>query len=330
VKGFAQTLAIGIVVSLFTALFVTKFILNAFYAIGFDSEKLYGEQKPKEKYFNYVGHAPKFVIASLIVIAIGIVALFVNKANDGEALAYGLDFKGGTSTQITLPDTVTSDVSKDLETLVSSELGVVGEIVSVQESNSYIIKTTELSQEQAEILNRRLIKDYNIDPELITSESISGTVSGEMTSDAIKAVIIAIICMLFYIWVRFKNIGFASSAIIALLHDVLVVLMVYAVVKITVSGTFIACMLTILGYSINATIIIFDRIRENKKEKLKKDSLSDIVNASIGQTLSRSINTSLTTFIMVFALAIFGVESIKEFAIPLMAHLQCAGRSRFD
>jgi SecD/SecF fusion protein len=327
VKGFAQTLAIGIVVSLFTALFVTKFILNAFYAIGLDSEKFYGIQKPKVKYFNYVGNGPKFVIASLLVIAIGIGAMIMNKANDGESLAYGLDFKGGTSTQITLPDTVTSDISRDLETLVSSELGVVGEIVSIRDSNSYIIKTTELSQEQAETLNNRLIKDYSIDPELITSESISGTVSGEMTSDAIWAVLIATLCMLLYIWIRFKNIGFATSAIFALLHDVLIVLMVYAVFKITVSSTFIACMLTILGYSINATIIIFDRIRENIKEKLNKDTLMDIVNASIGQTISRSINTSLTTFIMVFALAILGVDSIKEFAIPLMAGIVCGAYS---
>jgi SecD/SecF fusion protein len=303
---------------MFTALFVTKYILQAFYALGIDNEKYYGSQKLKEKYFDYVGHAGKFFAIVVVITAIGIGSLVVNKSKTGEILAYGLDFKGGTSTQITLPDEVTGDISRDLETLVSSELGIVGEIVSVKESNSYIIKTPELTQEQASTLSDRLIQDYKIDSELITSDSISGTVSGEMKSDAIWAVVVATICMLIYIWIRFKNLGFASSAIIALLHDVFVVVTVYALFKITVSSTFIACLLTILGYSINATIITFDRIRENLKDRLKRDSLKDIVNSSIGQTVSRSVNTNLTTFVMVLVLAILGVDSIKEFAVPLI------------
>ncbi len=318
VKGFAITLAIGIIVSMFTALFVTKYILRAFYDLGLDKEKYYGIQKQKEKYFDFVGNAGKFFAIVVVITVIGISALVVNKSKTGEILAYGLDFKGGTSTQVTLPEEVTADISRDLETLVTSELGVVGEIVSVRDTNSYIIKTPELSQEQAKKLSDRLISDYKIDPELITSDSISGTVSGEMKSDAIWAVAVATICMLIYIWIRFKNIGFASSAILALLHDVFVVVVVYAVFRITVSSTFIACLLTILGYSINATIITFDRVRENMKDKLKKDSLKDIVNTSVGQTVSRSINTNLTTFIMVFVLAILGVASIKEFAVPLI------------
>lgn len=327
IKGFAQTLAIGIVLSMFTALFVTKYILTAFYNVGIDTEKYYGVQKAKEKSFDFIGHGKKFALISIVLIVIGFVAMIVNKSSKGEALAYGLDFKGGTSTQITLPESVTDNISKDLESLVMNELGITSEIVSVRDENSYIIKTVELSQEEKLQLDERLVKEYNIDKELITSESISGTVSGEMKSDAIKAVVIATICMLIYIWIRFKNIGFASSAVIALLHDVLVVLMVYAVARISVGNTFIACMLTLVGYSINATIVIFDRIRENMKDRLKKDSVRDIVNASITQTLSRSINTSLTTFIMVVVLAILGVDSIKEFAIPLMAGIICGAYS---
>lgn len=327
VKGFASTLAIGIIVSMLTALSVTKFILNAFYAIGFDSEKFYGIQKPKEKYYDYVSHGLKYAIISFLLIAIGAGAMIINKANTGESLAYGLDFKGGTSTQITLPDNVTTNETRNLEVLVTEEIGIVGEIVSIRDTNSYIIKTTELTQDQSDLLRKRLINDYNLDTELITSDSISGTVSGEMKSDAITAVVVATIFILIYIWIRFKNIGFATSAIVALLHDVFVVLMIYALFRITVSSTFIACMLTILGYSINATIIIFDRIRENLKLKLKKDTFKDIVNASIGQTFSRSINTTLTTFFMVFVLAILGVDSIQEFAIPLMAGIICGAYS---
>ena len=326
IKGFAQTLAIGIILSMFTALFVTKFILNSLYCLGFDTEKFYGIQK-NNKVYDFMKHGKKFALISGLLIAIGIGAMFVNKSTNGEILAYGLDFKGGTSTQVSFPEEINDNTNKEIEALVSDVLGTTCEIVQIKGENAVMIKTRELTLAEKTSLEERLIKDYQVDPQLITSESISGTVSGEMKSDALWAVIISTICMLIYIWIRFKNIGFASSAVIALIHDVLVVLMVYAVTRISVGNTFIACMLTIVGYSINATIVIFDRIRENMKAKLKKDSLRDVVNASISQTLSRSINTSLTTFIMVLVLAILGVESIQEFAIPLIAGIVCGAYS---
>ncbi|MBE5962318.1 MAG: protein translocase subunit SecD [Lachnospiraceae bacterium] len=318
VKGFAQTLAIGIILSMITALFVTKFILKALFDMGCDSEKFYGVQK-EVKIFDFVGHAKTFFAISIVVILVGIGALFVNKANIGDILNYGLDFKGGASTQVTFPEELPSTINVDLEALVSSATGLTAEISRISGENSVIIKTSVLDLDQKKALEDALVEKYNVDTALITTENISGTVSSEMKSDAIKAVVIATICMLIYIWIRFKNFEFASSAVIALVHDVLVVLMVYAVARISVGNTFIACMLTIVGYSINATIVIFDRIRENMKAKLRKDAMKDVVNASISQTISRSINTSLTTFIMVFVLAILGVDSIKEFAYPLMA-----------
>ena len=155
------------------------------------------------------------------------------------------------------------------------------------------------------------------DPEVVSYERISATISGEMRRDAIIAVVVATICMLIYIWIRFRDVKFATSAIFALLHDVLVVLAFYAISRTTVGNTFIACMLTIVGYSINATIVIFDRIRENLKA-MGKSTLTDVVNSSITSTLTRSINTSLTTFVMVLVLYIMGVASIKEFAAPIM------------
>ena len=129
---------------------------------------------------------------------------------------------------------------------------------------------------------------------------------------------IATACMLVYIWFRFKDFRFASSAIIALLHDVLVVLAFYAIARVSVGNTFIACMLTIVGYSINATIVIFDRIREENKIKSRKDTLEEVVNRSMTQTLTRGIYTSFTTFVMVALLFVMGVSSVKEFAAPLM------------
>ena len=147
-----------------------------------------------------------------------------------------------------------------------------------------------------------------------------------MRQDAIIAVIIAVICMLIYIWFRFKDIRFATSSVLALFHDVLVVLGVYAVLRVSVGNTFIACMLTIVGYSINATIVIFDRIREKLKTGSVKN-LEGLVNDAITQTLTRSVYTSLTTFIMVFVLFIMGVTTIREFALPLMAGIIAGGYS---
>ncbi len=129
--------------------------------------------------------------------------------------------------------------------------------------------------------------------------------------------------MLVYIWFRFKDVRFGASSVMALAHDVLVTLTFYAIAYVSVGSSFVACMLTIVGYSINATIVIFDRIRENLGEAAPKAKLKDIVNTSISTTLSRSIFTSLTTFIMVVALYAFGVSSIKEFALPLMVGIIC-------
>jgi SecD/SecF fusion protein len=325
VKGFAQTLAIGIVISMFTALVVTKYTLIALYNLGLDQEKFYGVQK-EAKVFAFTKNIKKFFAISGVLIAIGIVALFVNKASIGTILNYGLDFKGGTSTQVTFKDSVPANA--ELEKFVGDLIGEAEVGVSpVVGENSVVIKTRELNLDERKVVTDAFVETYNVDESTITMESISATVSSEMKSDAVVSVIIATICMLIYIWFRFKDINFASSAVLALIHDVLIVLMVYAVARISVGNTFIACMLTIVGYSINATIVIFDRIRENRASMKKADVLEDIVNQSISQTISRSINTSLTTFIMVFVLFILGVDSIREFTLPLMAGIICGAYS---
>ena len=190
-----------------------------------------------------------------------------------------------------------------------------------------IIKTKTLNVDQRQALNDAMVEQFGVDADKITAESISGAVSDEMKQDAVVAVAIATVCMLIYIWFRFKDIRFAASAVLALVHDVLVVLTCYAVARWSVGSTFIACMLTIVGYSINATIVIFDRIRENLQTKSHKEDLAALVNRSITETFTRSINTSLTTFIMVFVLFIMGVSSIREFALPLMAGIIFGGYS---
>jgi len=319
VKGFAMTLGIGIVLSMITAMFITQFILKALYEIGFQSEGCVGTLGKGVK-FDFIKHAPKFAIVSVILVIIGASFLGINKANTGAIFKYSLDFVGGTSTSVSFDEELPAGIQGKMETTVQKATGKIAEISLVEESNSVLIKTTNLEQEERSDLEEALVAEYGVDAENIQTENISSVVSGEMKKDALWASVIAIICMLIYIWIRFSNIRFGLSAIVALLHDVAIMIVVYAVASkfLTVGSTFIACILTILGYSINASIVVFDRIREDKKEFFATMSMKDIVNASISKSFSRSINTSLTTLFMVVALAILGVASVREFSIPLI------------
>lgn len=311
VKGFASTLAIGIVLSMITALFITKFILNALFNLGFQDPKFYGTKTDK-KTIDFLGKRKIWFAVSLLVIVIGLGGLVVNKTQTGDVLNYSMEFKGGTSTNVTFNEDMSlEDISSKVVPVVENVTGDAQvQTQKVAGTNEVIIKTKTLSVEERQNLDQAMVDNFGVEAEKITAESISGAISKEMKQDAFIAVIIATICMLLYIWFRFKDIKFAGSAVLALLHDVLVVLTFYSLLKWSVGSTFIACMLTIVGYSINATIVIFDRIRENLKVNSKME-LSEIVNLSITQTFTRSINTSLTTFIMVFVLFILGVSSIR-------------------
>ncbi len=318
VKGFAYTLALGIVVSMFTALVITQYLLNSFYAMGIQNVKFYGANRDR-KAINFVGKKNLCFAISAVVIIIGFVFLGINKANTGNVLNYSLEFMGGTSTNVTFNEDLTiQEIDEKVKPVIESITNDSAiQAQKVTDTNQVIIKTRTLSLDEREELNTALEENFGVDTSLITTESISSTISTEMQKDAIISVMIAMVCMLIYIWFRFKDLRFAGSAVLALLHDVLVVLAFYAVSKTSVGSTFIACMLTIVGYSINATIVIFDRIRENMSE-MKNADLRDVVNTSITQTLTRSINTSFTTFIMVAVLFILGVSSVREFALPLM------------
>ena len=319
VKGFVATLALGIILSMFTALFVTKTILNAFFTLGLQDPKFYGSKKERPA-INFLGKKHLCFLFSCVIIVAGWVMMGVNASSTGSAFNYSMEFKGGTSTNVTFNEELTMDeIAAQVVPVVEQVTGDPEvQTQKVAGTTEVIIKTKTLSVDQRQALDDALVENFGIEPEKITAESISGAVSDEMKEDALVAVIIATICMLLYIWFRFKDIRFAGSAVAALVHDVLVVLTFYAAAKWSVGSTFIACMLTIVGYSINATIVIFDRIRENMAVKTSKQTLADVVNTSITQTFTRSINTSLTTFIMVFVLYIMGVSSIREFALPLM------------
>ncbi len=324
IKGFAYTLALGIVLSMFTAMFVTKALINAFYAIGAKSEKLYGTAKNK-KVVNFTSKKAIFFTCSIAVILLGFVFMGINKFSGNNALNYSLEFMGGTSTTVTFNDDMTLlEIDEQVVPLIEDITGDGNvQTQKVDGTTEVIFKTRTLDVEEREEFKDAMVDNFEVDADKITAESISATVSSEMRSNAIISVLISAVCMLIYIWFRFKDIRYGASAVTALLHDVLVVLTFYAIVRISVGNTFIACMLTIVGYSINATIVIFDRVRENMQTMSRNDSLENIVNTSITQTLSRSVFTSLTTFIMVATLYIFGVSSVQEFALPLMAGILC-------
>ena len=332
VQGFAQTLAIGIVLSMFTAMVITRGILYLMYHMGCDKIGMYGVYKER-KTINFLGKKTIFFIASSIAILAGLVTMALSstgKIGDREnALNYSVEFQGGLSTTVEFDKKYSIDEFNDeilpKITEITGDSDVVGN--EVTDTNEYVIRTKELDSKVMTTIKEMLVKDFGADKDSFKEVSVSSTISGEMRNDAIVAVVIAVICILIYIFIRFKDLGFASSAVIALLHDVLIVLAYYAISWTTVGNTFIACILTILGYSINATIVIFDRIRENIAIDGNRTDIKEIVNKSITQTLTRTIYTSFTTFVMVAALYVLGVTSIKEFAMPLIVGIVCGGYS---
>ena len=324
VKGFAATLALGIILSMFTAMVVTKLIMKALYAVGLQKASLYGTAKEKAA-IRFTSKKNLFFGVSIAAIVLGFVFMGVNGARTGNILNYSLEFVGGTSTNVTFnEDMALGDIDSKVVPLIEDITGDGNvQTQKIDGTNEVIFKTRSLSVDERETFKDAMVENFSVDAEKITAETISSTISGEMKRESVIAVLVATVFMLIYVWFRFKDIRFGASSVLCLLHDVLVVLAFYAIVKVSVGTTFIACMLTIVGYSINATIVIFDRVRENMASMGKKDALEDMVNNSITQTLSRSIFTSLTTFIMVAALYAFGVSSVKEFALPLMAGILC-------
>lgn len=329
IKGFALTLGIGIVLSMFTALVITKSLLKAVFTLGLKDPKLYGKKK-EAKVSGYVKFSRIAYIISFVVIAAGIIALPVFKGKDGSILNFSMEFTGGTSMTVDFGEYYDlARAEEEILPVVAEAAGVSESEIQVQnvkDSNKIVIKSTGLDNGQREAVEDSLRDKFEVKE--FEMENISATIGSEMQRNAIVSVIIATILMLCYIAVRFSDVKFGAAAVIALLHDVLVVFTIYSIGRLSVGNTFIACMLTIVGYSINATIIIFDRIRENLKVMAgKKETYENIVNTSISQTFTRTIYTSLTTFVMVLVLYILGVASIKEFALTLMCGIICGAYS---
>ena len=322
VQGFAVTLALGIVVSMFTALVITRLIMNGFYGVGIKSEKFYGRAKER-KILDIVKNRKIFVAISIVLVLSAPVMMIVNSISIGHPLNYSLEFLGGTSTTVDIGEDMTLDrLESEVKPLVAEVTKDNDINISNVEGSKVNIRTRSLSLDEREALTATLTDNFSLAEEDIEMENISATISSEMQADAIWASVVALICMLIYIWIRFRDVRFGAASVMALLHDALVIVSCYAITRISVGGTFIAAILTIIGYSINATIVIFDRIRENLRS-MGKASPEEVVNKSVTQTLSRSVFTSLTTFITVLMLYILGVASIRDFALPLMVGVIC-------
>ena len=298
IKGFAMTLALGVALSMLTACVISRFIVYAVYAVGARDPKLWARKK-KESNIDFIAKQK----------------LFANRA-----LNFSLEFLGGTSTTVEFKEDYSLEqLDAEVKPVVMNITGDAN--VSLQKvvgNNQVIIKTRTLNVDERLALTEAMGENFNVDSASITTDNISATVGSEMRKAAIIAVLVAVVLMLLYIFIRFKDIRFASAAVIALLHDVLITLTAYAIIRVSVGNSFIAVMLTILGYSINSTIVIFDRIREKMGAMQSETELRDIVNTSINQTLTRSIYTNLTTLASILVLYIVGVASIKEFTLPMM------------
>lgn len=326
VKGFAYTLMISIIMSMLTALVVAKYLMQALYSVGLKDKKLYGAAK-EIKTIDFLKHRVIYFAIPLVIILAGIGGMIYHGATTNKPFNYGIEFAGGTSTTADFGKNYSIDeIEKEIVPYVTQITGDSAvQATTVDESTNIVLKTKTLSLEEREALNEMLVKEFGVDESTITTQSISSTVSGEMRQSAIIAVIAACFFMLIYIRFRFKDLRFATSAILALLHDVLIVLTAYVLIRITVGNTLIACVLTVVGYSINNTIVVFDRIRENLAgvKKQTPEIWYEVANRSLTQTLTRSMHTSFTTLIMVVLLYIMGVPAIKEFALPLMVGMIC-------
>lgn len=305
VKGFAVTLMIGILLSLFTALIVTKTLMNLSIDMGLLKKKWQFGNKKEIKSFKVIEKTKIWFVLSLIVIIVGL-GFTVSKG-----LNFGIDFLGGTKMVVELGEGFNKPEADEIVKALVPD-AVTNEAADTQ----YEIKSRDLDSSKVSEVFKALQDKYNLEDEaLLSQDEIGASVGKELTRNSIIALLVACLAMLVYIVIRFKM-DYGIAAIVALVHDILITISVFAIFNIPVNTPFIAAILTIVGYSINDTIVIFDRIRENSKN-MRRASATEIANKSITQTMSRSINTTLTTLITITAVNIF-VPTVREFSFPLI------------
>lgn len=321
IKGFAQTLAIGTVLSVFTALVISRFFVKTLYHMGMSKQNMYGVQKERKTLPIIQKRKISFaVLIAVIVVGLGFLAVNKSGSIDGRnrSLNYSVEFEGGINItadfeQKYSTDKFNKEVLPVIQELANDSEAVANEVIG---SNEFAIKIKDVEPTVINEINDKLTAEFGATS--FDYNEVGSTLSSEMRRNAVVSVLVALVFMLLYIFVRFRDMRFALSAVITLVGDVLIVFTFYSLSYTSVGNTFIACMLTILGYSINDTIVIFDRVREHLKANKNETDMLEIGNKSITQTMSRTVYTSFTSFVTIFFLYVLGVSSLKEFAAPLM------------
>lgn len=255
---------------------------------------------------DFTGKKMLWFIISLVIIIPGIISIMINGLN------FGIDFAGGNLIQIQFQEEKSVDAIRQRVT----EAGITDALVQESDDNSFIIKTKVIDEAQGKEILSSITQNVG-EFEIMRNEGVGPSIGSELRKAGLISLTLALALMVVYITFRFE-LSFAIAAILALCHDVLIIVGIFSILQFEVNSEFIAAVLTVVGYSINATIVIFDRIRENLKS-VKKESLENIVNLSIKQTMARSINTTITVLFVVIALLVFGGETIRSFNIVLLA-----------
>ncbi len=317
VKGFAFTFMVGIIVSIFTAVVVTQLYVGLFAQTKATSKPgFFGMKKDGsaaltfKKTIHLIDKRKVFYVISCVILALGLVF------GVARGLNFGIDFTGGTMIQMDMGKQVKIADVKDAIKSYKLDPEI---IYSGQGNKEIVIRTTKAleNEDRAKVIDSINKKFGTTDKNVIAQELFGGSIGKELRNNALLALAIAAACMLIYIRIRFRQWRFGAAALLGDLHDVLIVVSFYAIFQVTVNNPFIAGILTVVGYSINDTIVIFDRIRENINY-MKRGTLVETIDSSISQTLGRSLMTSLTTIIVMIPLLIMAGDAIREFVMPLM------------
>ena len=313
IKGFATMLIISIIVTMFVMVFLSRWLLNLFVKTGFFENKeniFIGYKKSKEPKFDFVKNSRIFISISALIIILGVISLIFSGLN------LGIDFKGGSSITIKTENKINEET---LEDDIKSLDYTISSIEEVDDNTIYIKIDENLSKDEITKTSEYINEKYEASTDIGV---VSNVVKLELIKNAIISLLIAIASIIIYISIRYKF-SYALGAIIALMHDALIIIVFFSIFKLEVSSIFIAAILSIIGYSINDTIVIFDRIRENvRNNKVKtKEQFKDIINESLNQTIARSVITSITTIIPVLCLIVLGSYEIINFNIALLIGL---------
>ena len=321
IQGFAITLGLGIMISMFSALVITRMLINALVSTGMRDPKWFGAQiqeevKEKKSFkLRVIEWRKRYLLISGVVLVLGLASMFFNLAQGRGLFSLDVEFSGGTSFQI---DIGQAFENADITAIVYSVTGQPSpHVTAILGEDQVMIRMHSIDSETRGELMDAISTRYGLTREAFTYSDVSPTVSADMQRAAVWAVLIACVLMLIYITFRFKDFRMGASTVFVLLHDAFMTLAVFAILRIPLSYSFIAVLLTIMGYSINATIVIFDRLRENRG-RMPRATNTELVNESTSQTLRRSVLTSATTLLMVISLYILGVASIRDFALPII------------